>query len=49
MGMWGVEEDDTKGKARLPSTVYYIYIYRFVKWKIFFETSGVNRRCPKTY
>ena len=21
MGMWGVEEDDTKGKARLPSTV----------------------------
>ena len=20
MGMWGVEEDDTKGKARLPST-----------------------------
>ena len=26
MGMWGVEEYDTKGKARLPSTVYYIYI-----------------------
>ena len=21
MGMWGVEEDDTKGKARLPSTM----------------------------
>ena len=27
MGMWGVEEDDTKGRARLPSTIIYIYIY----------------------
>ena len=23
MGMWGVEEDDTKGRARLPSTKAY--------------------------
>ena len=26
MGMWGVEEDDTKGKARLPSTYTHTHI-----------------------